>query len=167
MKANALILAILTALCAFIVPIQCAHADMVSVDVVLTNGQPITFTDIPSGRGWLDKIEVITDPASTTTVSVGTFSAGNQLVDTFYSGTISATSTNGVAVARPRFIGTDTNATAIATTGGGTNQSMFVQGCVEYERPMFSGPVKVALTGTKNDGSCPVAVRIYFDPASK
>jgi hypothetical protein len=123
--------------------------------------------------GFLDKIEVQTEAASTTTVTVATYTTGSLAIETYYSATISATTSGAVgagaayAVARPRVIGSDNGGTALAAVGGGTNLSVFTSLTANYERPMVGGNTKIALTGTKNDGSCPVTVTIFYEPVRK
>lgn len=144
-----------------------AVADTYTYTITGTNTQPITYSDPLPISGYLDKVEVVTDVASTTTVTLATYSTGNQAIDTYYSATISATTTNGTAVARTRVAPTDNGATAIAANGGASNVFAALSLIAPYEKPMIGGNVKCAVTFTKSDSSCPVSVTVFYEPINK
>jgi len=146
-----------------------AVADTYTYTTTLTNGQPISYSDALPVSGWLDKIEVATESASTTTVTVATYS-GTTAVDTFYTSAINGT--NPVKVARPRVVGTDSTganltAAAFAIPAGVSTNGVGTVISVPYDRPMIGGNIKVATTGTANDGSCPVTVTLFYLPTPK
>lgn len=149
-----------------------AIADTYTFTATLTNGQPITYSDPLPVSGYLEKIEVSADVASTTTVTVATYTSGNQALDTYATKAISAVGTNATAVFRTRVLGTDNAATALSAAGLLNNTTNTYTGVgtslvAGYERPMLGGNVKVALTGTANDGSCPVTVTLFYLPTPK
>lgn len=146
-----------------------AYADTYTYTITVTNTQPITYSDALPVSGFLDKIEVWADAASTSTVTVATYSSGNQAIDTYYTATISATTTSATSVARTRVIGTDNGATALTAAAFAIPAGVSTNGVgtiltAAYERPMIGSNLKVAVTGTKNDGSCPVIVTIFYEP---
>ena len=147
-----------------------SNAEVYTYQITLTNTQPITYSDPLPVSGWLDKIEVLTDAASTTTVTVATYggSAGTTAIDTFATKAITAGGT--AVVFRPRVIGTTTAGVNLAGattagTGGLTNSITATQALIaKYEKVMVGGNIKVATTGTANDGACPVTVSIFYQP---
>jgi hypothetical protein len=145
-----------------------AMADSYTYTITLTNTQPITYSDAIPVSGWLDKIEVHADVASTTTVTVASYSSGNQAIETYMSKAVTnAAATNAVFIARPRTVGTDSGGVYLTANGGASNVFQATGLSVPYERIMMGGNVKVAVTGTGNDGSAPVTVTIYTLPTPR
>lgn len=149
-----------------------AVADTYTYTATLTNTQPISYSDALPVSGYLEKIEAVSDVASTTTVTVATYTTGNQAIETFATKALSAVGTNATALFRTRVIGTDSGATALAAAGLLNNSTNTYVGTGTalgslYERPFVGGNLKVALTGTANDGACPVTVTIYYLPTPR
>jgi len=152
-----------------------AGAEVYTVSVTLTNTQPITYYSLPVS-GWLDKIEFLPDTASTTTVTVATYggAAGTTAIDTYATKAGFVMVTQTATVFRTRVIGTTTAGVALAgettsVSGGATTSSVVATTALigRYEKPMIGGNAKLALTGTANDGSCPVVVSLYYEPLSR
>lgn len=146
----------------FLVVAVMAGADVYTYQVTVTNAQPIGYSDALPISGYLDKIEICQDSGATTTVTVATY-ISTTAVDTYFSAAIADTANT---VARPRFIGTSSAAAALAAVNGTTNSCTTVL-VAAYEKPMIGGNVKVAVTGTLNDGSNVVTVRIYYEPLKR
>jgi hypothetical protein len=142
-----------------------AQADVHTYSTTVTNGQPITYSEALPVSGWLDKIEVVQESAATSTVTVATYS-GTSAIDTYATKAISAAVGT---VFRPRFIGTSNAGTAFtsAAVAASTNLAAGTVLVAGYERPMIGSNVKVAVTGTANDGSNTVTVRIFYEPLKK
>lgn len=141
--------------------IPASFADSYTYTATLTNAQNITYSDALPVSGYLEKIEFAQDSAATTTVTVATY-ASTTAIDTYATAAVSTTT----KLFRPRVVGTDNGGTALAAVvvNETTNTVATTQLQVPYERSMLGGNVKVALTGTANDGSNPVTVTIFFDP---
>jgi hypothetical protein len=153
---------IIATLAALMCVASIASADVETYSVTVTNAQPIIYSDPLPVSGWLDKIEVIQESAATSTVTVATYS-GTSAIDTYASKAISGAVGT---VFRPRFIGTGSNGTNLAAAASGTNQYATILSAA-YERPMIGSNVRVAVTGTANDGSNTVTVRIFYSPLSR
>lgn len=139
-----------------------AFADSYTYTLTVTNAQPITYSAALPVSGWLDRIEVRQDTA-TSTVTVATYD-GTAVVETF----ASKVGIIGNKVFRPRKIGTDTFGTNLAhVITGGTASNVTTVINIETERMMLGGNVKVAITGTANDGSNPVDVTLFYEPTKK
>jgi hypothetical protein len=127
-----------------------AKADVAVVNLIVTNGQAITYSEPINANGYLDKIEITQDAgaATTSTVTIATYS-GTTAVETY----ATATSLTGNKVIRPRF--------ALQTTAGAVVDSATN---AVLEKALIGGNVKMAVTGTVNDGSNEVKAYIYYIP---
>lgn len=142
-----------------------ALADSYTYTTTVTNNQAIAYSDPLPISGFFDKAEITTETASTTTVTLATYS-GTTALDTY----VSLSGMNGTTptkLVRTRVLGTDNTGSALAAAGNSTNVSWSTTVNVPYERPFIGGNAKVAVTGTANDGSCPVTVVIYYQPTQK
>ena len=155
----ALVLASIVALFVGILP---SKADSYTYSVTVTNGQALNLSDPLPVSGYIEKIEVVTESASTTTVTVATYSSASNAIETFASAIINGTTPQKVF--RPRFISTDIGGTNLTATTVNTpsNAVGTVTFSIPYERGFAGGNLRCAVTGTANDGSCPVNVTIYF-----
>lgn len=132
-----------------------AQADTQPVEMIVTNGQAITYSDQIPASGILEKIEVVQTAGATATVTIATYS-GTTAVDSI----ASLASLVGNKVVRPAVFPTDSTGTALVG-GTGTN---FVN------RPvMLGGNMKMAVTsaGASSTGSNTVKAILYFQRTSR
>ena len=153
---------LLAVLALFATLITFAQADTATMSLTVTNGQAITYSDQISASGYLDKIEVVQDAAATSTVTVATYS-GTTSVESYASLSGLATATKLI---RPRVLPTDNTGTAIASVAG-TGTNTLTQLNVPYQMPLIGGNLKLAVTGTANDGANTVTVTLYYIPIKK
>lgn len=145
-----------------------ALGDCYTYTTTVTNGQAITYSDALPVSGYIDKIEMYTEAASTTTVTVATYggTAGTNAVETFATTAIDG---GTPVLVIPRRVGTTTAGVSLVAealaAAASTNVGTIIT--VPYERAMVGGNLKVAVTGTANDGSCPVNVKIFYEPIAK
>lgn len=133
----------------------------------ITNG--VTTTNTVSVSGYIDKIEYTkSDTTSTSTCNVATWGGSNGTVMAENYCTLIAT-TSKANVARPRFLSTDTNGTALAAVVGVgiTNYSTVIN--IPYEKPMIGGNCLIKVTGAGGAASAThtATAVIYYEPVRK
>lgn len=133
----------------------------------ITNG--VTTTNTVTCSGYIDKIEYTkSDITSTSTCTVATWGGSNgvDMADVYC--TLIATSAKSY-IARPRYLPTNTNGTALAAVSGDfqTNYSSVVS--IPYERPIIGGNCLVKVTGAGGAASAThcASVVIYYQPLRK
>lgn len=141
-------------------------AETANVSLTITNNQPATASTAIAASGWFDAIEITQDSTAGTTslVVVATYT-GTTPIRVLYSNSV----VGAVAEARPRFLGDDVTGTllaAVVATGASTTNMTQVLSA-PYERAMIGGNIKATVTGTNNDGSNPVTVRLFFEPTGR
>ena len=143
-----------------------ARAEVKVYSKVLTNGASITYSDPLPVSGWLDKIVFTQEGNATTTVTVASYDANGAAMETYCTAAVVGSN----KVFRPRYIGTSTAGAALTASAldvpTGTNTVGTILAGL-YERTMIGGDVRVALTGTMNDGSNEAKVAIYLQPTDK
>jgi hypothetical protein len=123
-----------------------ALADSVVVDVAVTNGQAITYSDPINVSGWLDKIELYQSrgTVATSAVVIATYD-DTTARDTL----VSATALTSARVIRLRVQPTDNTGTVIPAVASGTDATnTTTMLMVPYERVIIGGNVKMAVTAT-------------------
>lgn len=160
----------LAILCLAAVSAYVGYADTYTYTTTVTNGQAIAYSDPLPISGWLDRIEAYTEINSTTTVTVASY-AGTTAAFTYFSAAIGQGASLLPTNARTRVVGTTSAgadlSSSVTDSGIGATGLVTQVKSVPFERPMIGGNVKCAVTGTANDGSCPVTVTIFFEPLNK